>query len=298
MPPTQEMIEKAADCLGETQLVRFAADRTSVRAGQPVTVSWEVAIPAGCNLSVRLNHSQVSKQGSRTLRPVRAVAFRLDCGGAGLSKFLGQVNIEVDTTGCAQRELPEAAIVPGVLAGIDENIAEYNAQNEDRQITKRRETVIEFEPDGILVRLRLKLQINNWFDPDVDIDAKIDVGLSSEGEVIAFYRSFAVDVDWPWWVTGMTLGIAKLVEEFIDVAVENNMKSRILNDLRRQMRNLLDSVPGTVADVAVAQDVILAIVCQGGVNPSRGVLHPIGHGLILTHHQQRQAPRPAEGSYR
>jgi hypothetical protein len=283
MPPTREMIEKAAECLGETRLVSFAASRTAIQAGEPVTISWNVDIPGRCALSVRLNHTQVPKQGSRTIRPVRGVSYRLDVGGAGLSKFLGLVNVEVDASSCALREIPESLVRPEVLASVDESLAEYNANpdNKDHKVTKRRETVVEIEPAGILLRLRLKLAINNFFDPDVDVDARIGIGMSPEGKVVAFYKSFAVDVDWPWWVTGITLGITKIVEEFLDGMVESAMKNRIVNDLRSGFQARLDGLGGTVGSLETAQDMILVTLCQRGVNPVLGhVLHPIGHELV------------------
>src|SRR5262245_12664940 len=244
MPPTREMIEKAGECLGQTRLARFAADRTAIQAGDSVTISWSVEFPARCGLTVRLNNTQVPKQGSRTIRPVRSVQYRLDVGAAGLSKFLGLVNVQVDATSCVQREIPEDVVRPDILATVDASLADYNAnpENKDHPVSKRRQTVVEIEPDGILLRLRLKLGINNFFDPDVDVDAKIDVGMSPEGKVVAFYKSFAVDVDWPWWVTGITLGISKIVEEFVDGMVEDAMKNRILNDLRNGFQARLDAL--------------------------------------------------------
>src|SRR4029450_218358 len=149
-------------------LVSFAADRTAIRAGESVTISWNVDIPGHWALSVRLNHTQVPKQGSRKIRPFCAVSYRLDVGAAGLSKFLGLVNVAVDASSCVQREIPEDVVRPEVLASVDASLPDYNAnpENKDHKVSKRRETVVEIEPDGIVLRLRLKLAINNFFDPD------------------------------------------------------------------------------------------------------------------------------------
>lgn len=285
MPPTQETIAKAGECLGETRLVSFAADRTAIQAGESVTISWNVDIPDNCRLSVRLNHAQVPKQGSRTIRPVRFVSYRLDVAAAGLSKSLGLVNVQVDASSCVQQEIPEDMVRPQVLATVEASLAEYNADpvNKDQQVSKRRETVVEIEPDGIVLRLRLKLAIDDFFDPDIDVDARIGVGMSPEGKVVAFYKSFAVDVDWPWWVTGITLGITKIVEEFVDGMVESAMKLRILNDLRAGFQSNLDDLDGTVGSLETAQDMILVTVCQSGVKPALDhVFRPIGRHLILT----------------
>ncbi|MBS1713758.1 MAG: hypothetical protein JST30_05420 [Armatimonadetes bacterium] len=283
MPPTREMIEKAVECLGETRLVHFGADKSSVKAGETVTVSWDVDVPATCGLSVRLNHGQVPRKGSRTIHPVRSVFYRLDCGAAGVSQTLGTVGISVDTSGCVVREIPEDLVRPEVLASVDQSLAEYNAdpKNKDHPVSKRKESVVEIEPSGIVLRLRLKLAIDNFFDPDVDVDARIDIGMSPEGQVLAVYKSFAVDVDWPWWVTGITLGITKIVEEFMDGAVEGAMKQKILNDLRRGFQNKVDAFPGTAVDLGTAQDAVLVTLCQDRLD-LRGLLSvPSGHDLVL-----------------
>jgi hypothetical protein len=285
MPPTEEMIRKAIECLGGTKLVNFSADKTSVKAGEAVTISWDVAVPTNCGLSVRLNFAQVPKKGSRVIRPVRPVSYRLDCGASSVSKLLGVVNIAVDSSNCTEVEIPEDLVRPGVIRSVDDSLAEYNANpdNEDSQVTKRRQTVFEVEPDGIVLRLRLKVEVNNFFDPDVDVDAKIALGVSPEGQVLAFYRSFAVDVDWPWWVTGLTLGVTKIIEEFKDGTVERKLKNEILNDFRADIQARVDAF-GKVGAIETVQDKVIVTVCEpsGGslvgriANPFDGVFVDIG----------------------
>jgi hypothetical protein len=285
MPPTEEMIRKAIECLGETNLINFSADKTSVRAGETVTISWDVDIPQHCGLSVRLNFAQVPKKGSRVIRPVRNVSYRLDCGAASVSKMLGNVSVAVDSSNCMPVEIPEDLLRTGVIASVDQSLADYNAHpdNENRQVSKRKETVFEIEPGGIVLRLRLKVEVENFFDPDVDVDAKIEVGVSPEGQVVAFYRSFAVDVDWPWWVTGITLGITKIIEEFKDGTVEKNLKTKLLNDLRADIQAKVRAF-GTVGEIDTVQDKVIVTVCEpsGGslvgriANPFEGVFVDLG----------------------
>ncbi|MBV6457005.1 MAG: hypothetical protein HONBIEJF_00110 [Fimbriimonadaceae bacterium] len=284
MPPTREMIDKAIACLGDTTLVRFDATPATIRAGETVTLNWEVSVPSTCGLSVRLNHTQVPKKGSRTIRPVRSVGYRLDCGAAGVSKLLGQVQVAVDSTNCSQFEIPEDFVRPQVISSVDASLAEYNANPEnENKVSKRRETTVEIDPDGIVIRMRLKLSVNNFADPDVDVDAKIDVGVSPEGPVLAFYRSFAVDVDWPWWVTALTLGVSKIVEEFVDGAVEANLKSKILNDLRAAFQSQVDAQDGAVADLDTVQDAVLVTLCSSdGGSMIDHIVRPIDHELILS----------------
>ena len=282
MPPTEEMIRKAIECLGETRLVKFSANKSSVKAGEEVTISWEVAVPSTCGLSVRLNFAQVPKKGSRVIRPVRPVSYRLEAGAASVSKLLGVVNVDVDSSNCRLIEIGEDLVRPGVIQSVDEELAAYNANpdNSSRKASKRRETVFEVENEGLIVKLRLKVALNNFFDPDVDIDAKIAVGISPEGEILAFYRSFSVDVDWPWWVTGITLGISKIVEEFADGFVEGLLKQRILDGILQDLEARVGLI-GTVGSVETAQDKILVTVCSTSGGSMVGhISHPL-EGVLL-----------------
>lgn len=284
MPPTEEMIRKAIECLGNTHLVNFSADKTSVIAGDTVTISWDVDIPSTCGLSVRLNHTQVPRKGSKTVVAAGNLFFRLDCGAAGVNKLLGTVEVAADASSCMQREIPEDIVADQVRQSVDRSLADFNArpENENKQATKRTETGVEVEPGAIVLRLRLKVQVENFFDPNVDVDAKIAVGISPEGNVIAFYRSFAVDVDWPWWVTGITLGISKIVEEFADGTVEAQMKNKILNDLRDAFQARLTALGGRAVDMEAIQDAILVTICNpDGRSVIGHIAQPIGRELVL-----------------
>lgn len=57
---------------------------------------------------------------------------------------------------------------------------------------------VEVDARGIKVALRFRVAIDNFADPDVDVDFTVGLRVRN-GAVDAFYQSFAVDVDWPWW---------------------------------------------------------------------------------------------------
>lgn len=265
MPPTEEMKERVLDCFSDLQVVRFSADRTEVRPGDGgALLSWEVELPTSCRgiVSLALNNLTVGRTGSRQVHPVQSMLYTLVARGAGLSATLGSVRIVVDRTGCEQSEILESDIVPQIQASVKASLNSYNNDpGTDNKVTQRRETQVEVEPAGVTVRLRLTLAINNFWDPDVNVDATLTLGISPEGGVLVAYRSFSVDVDWPWWVTGITLGITKIIEEFLDEEVEDKLKNKIRNDFQANVQAAVTTFDGVVVALETAHDRIIATTC-------------------------------------
>jgi hypothetical protein len=251
----------ALGCLDDVRVVSFTADRTQVRPGDGgAQLSWEVFIPAGCNVTLALNGARVSNTSSMRVNPVQDITYQLIARLNLQFKPIGSVSIAVDNSDCSVTEIPESVVASQVQQSVDESIRDYNNNPDtENKVSKRRETQVEVERDGIVLRLRLKLQINNFFDPDIDIDAKIAIRVSAEGRPVVFYRSFSVDVDWPWWVTGITLGITKIVEEFLDNLVQNQLKPKLLNDFKQ---NIEDQISGqTIGAIETVQDAVLITIC-------------------------------------
>lgn len=265
MPPPDDVLDEAAACIASLTLERFSADDTAIRAGEQATLRWEVDTTGCANrvfAGIFLNNAQVPASGSRTVRPSRTISYGLAARAVGIVRALGRVRIEVDDSTCEPRELPESVVAPLIQSSVRQSIDDYNNDPDtDNKVTLRRDPVAQIEPDGVVIRLRMKLDINNFFDPDVDVDARIGVGVSAENEALAFYRSFKVDVDWPWWVTGVTLGISKIVEEFIDGMVQGKIKTRMLNDLRAEIDNFISISGGVVSALETEQDRVTAVVC-------------------------------------
>jgi hypothetical protein len=92
------------------------------------------------------------------------------------------------------------------------------------------------------VRLRFTILIPNFVNPNLDVDCEIRLR-AEDGRVRARYRSFAVDVDWPIWVTGISFGASKFVEEVIDLVVESRLRPRILEEVVGAFHDDLDMLP-------------------------------------------------------
>jgi hypothetical protein len=284
MPPPDDLVDRVSEVLAALRLVRFTVSDSAIVAGETVSLQWhvdkgsepDVAAP----VSIRLNNSLVSFVGSRSVRPSRDIGFTLTAQGAGIIRTLGRVTIHVDQSACRQFEFGEDLLRSSVIAAVDNSIQEYNANpdNEDK-ISFRRKTEVEIEPSGILIRLRLKVEVNNFFDPDVDVDARIAVGVSPEGRALAWYKSFSTDVDWPWWVTGITIGVTKIIEQFKDGTVEDKIKPRMLNGFITQLQAQVAAFPGVVSAIETQQDRVLVTVCDAPIRII-GEL-PTNDGLVV-----------------
>jgi hypothetical protein len=266
MAPPQEVSVETQICIGSLRLERFSASSTSIGAGEQSVLQWSVNA-RGCSnpqlFTLFLNDARVPLSGARTVRPSRPVSYGLAARGVGIARVLGRVRIDVDDTGCEPTELPEAVVAPLIVNSVRESVDDYNNDpGTDHNVGLRRETVAEIEPDGIVIRLRMTLKINNFFNPDIDVDARLGVGVSPENEALVFYRSFHVDVDWPWWVTGITGGISKIVEEFIDDMVEGKLRNKIRNDLRAEINSFIQSSGGVVSTIETEQDRVVVTVCS------------------------------------
>jgi hypothetical protein len=106
------------------------------------------------------------------------------------------------------------------------------------------------------------------------------VGINvDDGVVRPYYRSFTVDVDWPWYITTLTLGITKIIEEFLDDRVDGNLKPTILEKIQGVIDDLVALLPGDmkVHTIRLVEDAVVVTACPAGdVVPSRVLAVPAG----------------------
>ena len=261
MPPTQEMIDRALECLAEVELESFTANPTTLEPfGGAATLAWSAQRPSGCaGLAFRLNGVSVPPSGSRQVQPSVTTAFRLEAAMFTLRRTLGTVTVAVDTGGCFAGVVPESAIrsqVQGVVTAF---------AAESARIDERAPAGVEVEPAGIVMRLRFEINIDNFVDPNLDVDCTIQLQ-AANGDVVPTYRSFSVDVDWPWWVTGLSLGISKIVEEVIEDQIQGRLRAQLLEAVDAAFDEQLELIPDThrLYSVTTVTNAINFTVCPVG----------------------------------
>lgn len=261
MPCTPEMIENAVLCASEFRLVSFTATPATVTPGQAVTLRWNVDRSGQCAGTFKINGITAPMDGSKVVNPLSDTTYTITLATrCNITRNLGRVTVDVNESACRITSIPESLVRSQIIRVVDENIQEFN-QSSSNDLTKRTQTQVEIDNLGIVVKLRFKAAINNFPDPDLDVDMKIGLGVGPGNTVSVFYRSFSVDVDWPWWVTGISLGITKIVEEIVEDRIEGKIKSQILDSLRNQINETARLIPGVLADIQTLQDELRLKIC-------------------------------------
>jgi hypothetical protein len=261
MPCTTEMIEKAVLCASGFRLVSFTASPATATPGQSVTLRWNIDRSAECSGQFKINGISASMDGSKVVTPLSDTTYTLSVStGCNITRNLGRVTVEVNESSCRITTIPESLVRGQIIGVVDANIQEFN-RSSDNDLSKRTQTQVEIDNSGITVRLRLKAAINNFPDPDLDVDMKIGIGVGPGNTVSVFYRSFSVDVDWPWWVSGISLGITKIVEEIVEDRIEAKIKGQILDSLRTRITETARQIPGVLAGIQTFQDELRLKIC-------------------------------------
>lgn len=247
-------------CLGEVEVVSFTADPPTVEPfGGPATLSWNVRVPTGCNAGLHLNGRPVRTSGSMQVQPTVTTRYSLSARLGPASRFLDDLTLRVDTSACISSTIAESNIRGDVRAAVAGAVAE------NEQLSQRSEPRVEVDAGGIHLGLRFKLAIDNFVDPSIDVDATVGLRLR-DGAVDVSYRSFAVDVDWPWWVTALTAGVTKIIEEFMDDTVEDRLKPMLLEKVKQRIDDRVAEIPGFLRlhRLGLAENEISVTVCPAG----------------------------------
>lgn len=262
-PPGRPPIdEEALTCLAGLVVQSFTATPAAVQAGKSTKVRWSVVsqdCPRPERISLMLEGVRVGLSGEREIRPSRDMSLSLTARAGGHSRSLGRVRIDVDESTCSRKTFPKDLIRLVAQGAVRNAIREYNLRPDTKaKVSLIRDTVLEIDPAGIVLRVRLKADVNNFADPTIALDARIGLGVSNS-EPMVWYKSFAVDVDWAFWVTGITLGITKIVEEVVDGVVERGVKSKLITELRKSIRTVVEGLGEVTAIQAMDNELVITV---------------------------------------
>lgn len=259
-PEPEDPVDDVPECLADVAVGSFTAQPSSVAPfGGGATLRWNVTVPTGCRVGIQLNGRPVSRSGSLTVQPAATTRYTLTASAGRATRALGGVTVAVDTSACISGAVPESLIRSQVQQVVDE------LDRASGRFSQRSAPRVEVDARGIHVALRFRVAIDNFADPDVDVDFTVGLRVRN-GAVEAFYRSFAVDVDWPWWVTVVTVGASKIVEEFLDGKIEDALKPKVLAELKAQLDAFVDRLPGNlrIHTVGLSDNEIRVTACPAG----------------------------------
>jgi hypothetical protein len=145
--------------------------------------------------------------------------------------------VDVETSQCVGQSIDEETVRQMLRSQIESSLA-------GSPLSQRSPANVEIDQNGITMKLRLKVSVDNFFDPDLNINMVIAVRATGSNVVVS-YRSFSTDLDWPWWVTGITLGVTEIIEEVIESKIEQQVKPLILQKLKEQIDSFMSLIPST-----------------------------------------------------
>lgn len=271
MPPPDPIAEDAADRLASLRLVRLVTDRQRIVLGQSATLRWEVKSEGErglAGISFKLDRIGATARGSRQVSPVRTTVYRLTAHTLAASRVLGEVTVEVDASNSIQVSHGEYEIRELIGAFIAGEIDAYNEAPMLGLELKQTSTSVLAEIDnaGIMPRLRYEIEVPNFFNPKLKIDATIALGFA-DGKTIASYRKFAVDIDWPWYAAlttlvtlgGITLTLGELTTRISERLVDGVLKPKLLEGIRGGIDTIvkLDSRYTVIALFARRDEIIV-----------------------------------------
>lgn len=202
-----DQIDHALEILEQVKLDHFTASPTSIGPFGASTLSWKVTGPAGFH--VELGNVTVAKTGQRTVQPLSTTSLVLTAVAFSARRVLGRVTVQVVTSGCQTSGIvnPRSTIEGPLRVGV-ENADGVYFRNTSNNL------VASFSPGRIRFQMKLGLSVNNFPDPDVDID--VSFGLKVEdGVLVPTGEQISVDVSVPWWawlIPGAPIGLAIAID--------------------------------------------------------------------------------------
>jgi hypothetical protein len=267
--------DDTARLLDSVKLLRFDVRPLSVPPfGGTVAVNWNVTGPPAV-VHLTLNGSPVPLSGSRSVEVSETTTFRLVIRIGLFSRTLASATAHVDTDACVTGSISENDVASKLRAAIDA----VDAGNE--RISQRRPVSVEIDASGIAVAARMKVAIDNFVDPKLDIDFVLGLR-TRNGAVEPYFRRFAVDVDWPWWVTTLSAGVTKIIEEIVEHEIKGKLQSAVLAAAKKSIDGVVDQLPSSfkLFRIITATNRVDVTVCPAGDHVPHVVLGT--HGPLGT----------------
>jgi hypothetical protein len=244
MRPTTEMLRTGAVELAKVTLQSFTASPNPVRPFEQATVSWQVDLGGTTDVRLRLVgpgvNMFVGTAGSRQVAPSTKAIYTLTAFRFLLSKVLGSLVLDFDDSACITGTVDEPDVRERLVAKIDAILEEKS------ELRRRREDVVEIDPNGIHLSLRFKALVEHWVNPKINLDATIRLRIQ-EGRATYTLASYTFDIDFPWWadVVHGTLLPAWLALAIREGSQESEFRGKLTDGIEEilvELNSLVDSL--------------------------------------------------------
>ena len=264
MPPPPGLQAEAAACLAALRLIHFTASSVSLLGGQTATLTWAVdtsKCPHVELLRLSVDNAAVARSGSRTVRPARTTSYALIATAVGQFLTLGTIHVAVDDSRCSTLRFGADMILGDITAGVAAAVAKYNLLSTTTHHVKLTGNTASVDAAGLHLKLTMGVELDDFPDPTVDVDATIAVNITDDGKAAPYYTGFAVTVHWPWYVHALTGAIAEFIGHFVDDEVSGSLKLTMLDALGSGLDAEFASANLPVVAVATAPDAFILTIC-------------------------------------
>lgn len=198
MPPNEQALAKALEALQQVELESFTATPSTIAPFGQSELRWRVSAPT--SVRIELDGRKVSRIASQVVRPATTRTFALVARASTLSSLLGQRTVQVDLGVCTLIGIPEADVQAKLLEVIDELLAL------DKSLTLRSPPVVDVTSSGIVMKLRFEVEVEDFRNPDFDVDALIGLAVDGEG-IRPFFLQFSADLHFSFWEEALNIAI-------------------------------------------------------------------------------------------
>ena len=242
MPRIEDVTDSIAQ-LAKVKLVNLSVSPSTIRPFESSTISWRVDLHGVAGVSLRLigvgANGSINPVGSRRVAPLVPARYEVQAIRTGVSTTLGSVSLDVDLSECRTGSISED-LVRVAFAPIIQDVLQ-----DKPEIRRRRPDSIEVESVGIRLALRWTAEIEYWADPDINVDALIQLR-AEEGRIAYTLASYGFEIDFPWYAdfaTGLFFPawLARALEE-------GSRQGETLDRLTRGIDRALASVQASVED--------------------------------------------------
>jgi hypothetical protein len=276
MPPPEETIDKAMETLDTIKLKSFNAEPTSIRPGDPVTLTWNATKPTGPvaqNVVFKLlgakvpNVSPSDPNKAKMINPVKPMNIQFTAEAFGVKRILGTVSIDVELTNCIVNSVPDSDLAAQFAADMETEFPHvegkfFDLNNLPNIRVRVKDTHLRVEIGGMIVNAEFDVEINNAPDGTLGVDAFI--ALSAENGLPRHkIMTFTPDFEFGDPADTIGLGLDEIADAIIDSVAGETVRKSVDASVRRTLLGFAGMVRDglTLVTLAPATRRIDATLC-------------------------------------
>ncbi len=234
------------ELLGDIQVVSFTASPPQSQPFQPVTLSWQVALPTLLHVPVEVGtagHLTYQTSGSVTVSPDATTQYTLIAQTAIVSRAIpSSVTVTVDGSDCVSGQIDSFLITSQV-----KQAAEQYFSGSSQFSLGSAGVGVTVSNAALDITVPLILNVPDWFNADMSMALSVQIGLRGEAPALALLvtvGSVSVNVSWSWYanllsadITGAVAdGMQQVAQAFLAEIAQAQVVPQIAGQINQQIQ--------------------------------------------------------------